>query len=236
MFIFERERQYEQWRYREKGRHRMQSRLWALSCHHQAQHGAQTMKREIMTWAEIGHLADWATQAPQYACSLTFICKHDLCHPAVDELRYTGRHQRTPWRGQKQTRTMSWCTDLSVILVKCHAQWEILAGNCFQGWNCLCTLATQWFTLDMPPPIQPNIQGRAGHGKAWVLLLPLSLWFSFPVFCSSSASHFPSQKRIMNEEAMGLNYCALKMITLGHRPLSFKNDSKSFVTEPEWWM
>ena len=49
-------------RERRRGRHRIQSRLWAVSTRPDA--GLELTKCEIMTWAEVGHLTDWATQAP----------------------------------------------------------------------------------------------------------------------------------------------------------------------------
>ena len=39
------------------------SRLWAISPKPDA--GLELTDREIMTWAEVGRLTDWATQAPQ---------------------------------------------------------------------------------------------------------------------------------------------------------------------------
>ena len=39
------------------------SRLWAVSTELDA--GLELTNREIMTWAEVGRLTDWATQAPQ---------------------------------------------------------------------------------------------------------------------------------------------------------------------------
>ena len=39
------------------------SRLWAVSTEPDA--GLKLTDREIMTWAEVGRLTDWATQAPQ---------------------------------------------------------------------------------------------------------------------------------------------------------------------------
>ena len=40
------------------------SRLWAVSTGPNT--GLKLMKCEIMTWAEVGYLIDWATQVPQY--------------------------------------------------------------------------------------------------------------------------------------------------------------------------
>ena len=40
------------------------SRLWAISPEPHA--GLELTNREIVTWAEVGRLTDWATQAPQY--------------------------------------------------------------------------------------------------------------------------------------------------------------------------
>ena len=42
------------------------SRLWAVSTKHDV--GLELTKSEIMTWAEVGHLTDWATQAPLEPC------------------------------------------------------------------------------------------------------------------------------------------------------------------------
>ena len=39
------------------------SRLWAVSTEHDA--GLEPTDREIVTWAEVGRLTDWATQAPR---------------------------------------------------------------------------------------------------------------------------------------------------------------------------
>ena len=41
------------------------SRLWAVSTEPDA--GLELTDCEIMTWAEVGGLTDWATQAPPYA-------------------------------------------------------------------------------------------------------------------------------------------------------------------------
>ena len=38
------------------------SRLWAVST--EPDTGLELISHEIMTWAEVGHLTDWATQAP----------------------------------------------------------------------------------------------------------------------------------------------------------------------------
>ena len=38
------------------------SRLWAVSTEPDV--GLELTDREIMTWAEVGHLTDWATQVP----------------------------------------------------------------------------------------------------------------------------------------------------------------------------
>ena len=38
------------------------SRLWAVSTEPDA--GLELTDREIMAWAEVGHLTNWATQAP----------------------------------------------------------------------------------------------------------------------------------------------------------------------------
>ena len=60
--FWEKERQNVSGRGAERGRHRLRSRLQALSCQHRAWHRAWSHK--LMTWAEVAHVADWATQAP----------------------------------------------------------------------------------------------------------------------------------------------------------------------------
>ena len=40
------------------------SRLWAISPEPDA--GLELTDREMVTWAEVGRLTDWATQAPQF--------------------------------------------------------------------------------------------------------------------------------------------------------------------------
>ena len=45
------------------------SRLWAVSTEPNA--GLKLTNREIMTWAEVGHLTDWATQVPLKVLFLT---------------------------------------------------------------------------------------------------------------------------------------------------------------------
>ena len=67
LFIFERERETA-WAgegQREKGDTESEagSRLWPVST--EPYTGLKLTNREIMTWAEIGHLTDWATQVPQ---------------------------------------------------------------------------------------------------------------------------------------------------------------------------
>ena len=67
MFIFERERERqsasEGWAEREGDTEsEAGSRLWAVSIQPNA--AFELMNREIMIWAEVGQLTDWATQVP----------------------------------------------------------------------------------------------------------------------------------------------------------------------------
>ena len=57
-----RETEHEQGRGRGRGRHRIWSRLWAVRTGPDA--GLELTDREIMTWAEVRRLTNWATQAP----------------------------------------------------------------------------------------------------------------------------------------------------------------------------
>ena len=59
-----REKDREQGRGRERRRHRMWSRLQALSCQHMPDAGLELTDCEIMTWAKVSCLTNWATQAP----------------------------------------------------------------------------------------------------------------------------------------------------------------------------
>ena len=47
------------------------SRLWAVSTEPDV--GLKLTNREIMTWAEVTHLTDWATQAPRKSILKSFI-------------------------------------------------------------------------------------------------------------------------------------------------------------------
>ena len=67
MFIFETEREHEWGRGRERGRHRIGSRLQALSHQPRARRGARTPGPRDRDLAEVGRLTDCATQAPQPA-------------------------------------------------------------------------------------------------------------------------------------------------------------------------
>ena len=49
---------------RERGRQRIRSRLQALAVSTEPDAGLELTNCEIMTWAEVGHPANWATQAP----------------------------------------------------------------------------------------------------------------------------------------------------------------------------
>ena len=64
LFLRETETELERGRGRERARHRIRNRLQAPSCQHRARAGLKLTDREIMTWAEVGRLTDWATQAP----------------------------------------------------------------------------------------------------------------------------------------------------------------------------
>ena len=63
LFLRQRETEHERGRGRKRGRHRIRSRLRAPSCQHRAPE-LELTSPEIMTWAGVGHLTDWATQAP----------------------------------------------------------------------------------------------------------------------------------------------------------------------------
>ena len=60
----ERERKREQGRGREEGRHRIWSRLQALSCQHSPKWGTRTHEQRGHDLSQSWRLTDWATQAP----------------------------------------------------------------------------------------------------------------------------------------------------------------------------
>ena len=70
LFIFETEREHERGRGRERGRHRIGSRLQALSHQPRARCGARTHGPRDRDLAEVGRLTDCATQAPLYVANL----------------------------------------------------------------------------------------------------------------------------------------------------------------------
>ena len=66
MFIYFRDREHKKGRGREREgdtESETDSRLWAVI--RDPDVGFELTKREIMTWAKVRHLTDWATQSPQ---------------------------------------------------------------------------------------------------------------------------------------------------------------------------
>ena len=64
MLIYFWETEHKQGRGRERGRHRIQGRIQALSVSTEPDAGLELTNHEIMTWAKVEHLTDWATQEP----------------------------------------------------------------------------------------------------------------------------------------------------------------------------
>ena len=67
LFLRQRETEHERGRSREREGYTESeagSRLWAVSTEPDA--GLELSDHEILTWAEVGRLTDWATQAPHY--------------------------------------------------------------------------------------------------------------------------------------------------------------------------
>ena len=66
LFLGQRETEHERGRGRERGSTKLEagSMLWAISPEPDA--GLELADRKIMTWAKVGSLTDWATQAPQW--------------------------------------------------------------------------------------------------------------------------------------------------------------------------
>ena len=77
----------------ERGRHRIQSKLQALTCRHRAWHGIELMSHEIMTWAKVRCLTNWTTQVPLHfniSCkahlvvmNLTFVYLENFLSPLM---------------------------------------------------------------------------------------------------------------------------------------------------------
>ena len=68
IYYWETETEHEHGRGRERGgdtESEVVSRLWAVSTEPDA--GLELTTCEVMTWAKVRRLTDWATQAPQYA-------------------------------------------------------------------------------------------------------------------------------------------------------------------------
>lgn len=111
-----------------------------------------------------------------------------------------------PWREQIKTRTVSFCTNVAVLLVKIQVHWEMLGDYLEERvglWQRCAHLAIQWCTSDMTIQTESNWQGREDTGKLWVLLLSSD----FPsLFLFIICFSFITTKRIMNKEATGLNY------------------------------
>ena len=82
----------------ERGRHRIWtgSRRWAVST--EPDTGLEFTDREIMTWAEVSSLTDWATQAP-----LIFILLHILTLQVVRYCPHSNAFKR--WKFLSFTRT-----------------------------------------------------------------------------------------------------------------------------------
>ena len=78
LFLRQRETQHEGGRVRESGRHRIRSRLQALSHQPRARRGARTRGPRDRDLAEVGRLTDCATQAP-----LMLLLSRDLWCPSV---------------------------------------------------------------------------------------------------------------------------------------------------------
>ena len=86
----ERERVHEQGRGRERGRHRIRSKIQALSREHRAWRGLELTDCKIMTWAKVGHSTNWATQAPLYKAILK---SHPIVFSSLSQLRYSSAYR-----------------------------------------------------------------------------------------------------------------------------------------------
>ena len=78
MFIYfwRRETEHKQGRDRERGRHRIWSRLQALSCQQKTDTWLELMNCEIITWAEVGRL----TESPRHPLFILSLCNVCVLH------------------------------------------------------------------------------------------------------------------------------------------------------------
>ena len=96
------------------------SRLWAVSTGPDA--GLELTDREIMTWAEVGRLTDWATQAP-LTCPF-------LLHRGM-------REWSNEW--SKFHFKMSFYNILEIITFQLNLQWQIIDVTLKYRYVCVCT-------------------------------------------------------------------------------------------------
>ena len=66
VYLFERERENELGRDRERGRQNPKQTPGSEAVSTEPDAGLKTTSLKIMTWAEVGRSADWATQVPQF--------------------------------------------------------------------------------------------------------------------------------------------------------------------------
>ena len=79
------------------------SRLWAVSTESDA--GIELTNCEIMTWAEVGRLADWATQAPQSTKSLYILM---FTHFLKDRARAGEGQRERETQNQSKLQALHW--------------------------------------------------------------------------------------------------------------------------------
>ena len=79
------------------------SRLWAISTEPDA--GLELRNRKIVTWAEVGHLTDWATQTPLLC---TFLLE-DLCESTTQNTNSCYNMDK-PWKHAKWKKPLTKAT------------------------------------------------------------------------------------------------------------------------------
>ena len=141
------------------------SRLWAVSTEPNA--GLELTNREIMTWAEVGRLTDWATQAPPISslktktCLLAQYCEiHSLQSPSatfcfhLKKLSAALPCTRCSWSHREKQRGVS-----PGVL---RSLWTRLMWNCYKACrNTRHAKETQREETDF------ELRGRGLEGPHW---------------------------------------------------------------------
>ena len=131
-------------------RHRIWSGLQALSCQHRARRGLKLTDRKIMTWAKVGHLTDWATQAPLKAVLILKVTTKELFS---EDTRALQTLQYQNYSEEARTEEFSIGRDVGHISrVRSHGERRLEEAPLAGGKDCCFrTLTSSLFTKPHPP-------------------------------------------------------------------------------------